>query len=443
MQGLAFLGRYEPARLLGEGGMGRVFLARDLQGGKPVVVKVMHEHIAADPKFRERFARETALMARLHHPNAVAFLGAGEDAKVGPFLVMEYVQGIPLDKVLTRTERFTPPRLHRLMAQLCGVLQAAHDERIVHCDLKPANLMVVDFDSPHEQLKVMDFGLARLSDSPAPGSRSQDAPAYAVGTPGYMSPEQVRGDPVDGRGDLYSVGVLLYRLLTGRLPFAGETTMEILMVQASSDPPSFTELGLADLIPAAVEDVVIACLSPDPRHRPQSARDLAEAYEDALARGYVDNPTPSRANLVLPSKAPPPLLQMADPNVIVEQLEAWMPEQIAVYKLQAFAQAVAGEVVESSPGFLRLRVGRPPPAPKKSGLFSLLGLARNPEPEAFCEIDVELRLRRRPTEPQGVLDLYVLLRPAGRNGRPVHPDYHARCTDIQRTLRSFLMCQTS
>ncbi len=444
MQGVVFLGRYEPVRLLGEGGMGRVYIARDLHGGKPVVVKVMHAHIAADPKFRDRFARETALMARLHHPNAVAFLGAGEDAQVGPFLVMEYVQGAPLDKVLARTERFSPPRLLRLIQQFCGVLQAAHNERIVHCDLKPANLMVVDFDSPSEKLKVMDFGLARLSDQPAAGD---DKPAYAVGTPGYMPPEQVRGDPVDHRGDLYSVGVILFRLLTGRLPYAGETTMEILMAQAAADPPTFTDLGLADVIPAAVEDLVLACLSPDPIHRPQSARELAEYYEAALAQEYSSPDPPAAAApaepapVQLPSKPPPPLLHAADPDVIVDQLEAWMPEQVAVYKLMGFADAVGAQVIESNPGLVRLLVGKGAGPAKKSGLFSLMGLNRKADPAALgCEIEIELRLRRKPAERQGLLEILVVLRPARRAVRG-HPAYQTRCADIQRTLRSFLMCQ--
>jgi serine/threonine-protein kinase len=442
-----FLGRYEPARLLGEGGMGRVYLARDLRGGRPAVVKVMHAHIAADPKFRERFHRETSLMARLRHPNAVAFLGADEDEVVGPFLVMEYVQGQGLDKILAREGRFRPPRLRRLFAQLCDVLAAAHAEKIVHCDLKPANLMVVDYDSPREQLKVMDFGLARLSEPPAANptnpARPQSAPSFAVGTAGYMPPEQVRGDPVDHRADVYSAGVILYRLLTGRPPFEGESPMAILMAQASQDPPSFTDLGLADLIPESVEDVVMACLAVDPAHRLQSARELGEVFESALALEYSGMfPVPA---LPAPQPTPPPLMQTAEPDLIVDQLEAWMPEQIAVYKLKGFAEAVGGEIVQSVPGFVRLRVGKPPAAAvKRSGIFSLLNLTRKPEPPSppACEIDIELGMRRGPAERPGLLQLTVMLRPVRRNSGPIHPDYHARCHSIQRTLRSFLMCKT-
>ena len=445
MQGLVFLGRYEPARLLGEGGMGCVYLARDLQGGKPVVVKVMHEHIAADPKFRERFFRETALMARLRHPNAVAFLGADEDSQVGPFIVMEYVQGQGLDKLLPRNGRFRPPRLRRLIAQLCDVLAVAHAEKIVHCDLKPANLMVVDFDSPREQLKVMDFGLARLSDQTTVAApQAEAAPAYAVGTPGYMPPEQVRGDTVDHRADLYSVGVILYRLLTGKMPFEGESTMAILMAQASQDPPTFTDLGLADVIPESIEEVVMACLTADPAQRIQSARELGDAFESALALEYsgICPVTPP----ILEKPSSKPLMQSAEPDLIIDEMEAWMPEQIAVYKLQAFADAIGGEVVQSSPGFVRLHVGKPspPPTSRKTGLFGLLNLSRKPEApaESNCEIDIELGMRHKPMERASVLQLTVMMRPVRRNGAPIHPDYRTKCNDIQRALRSYLMCKS-
>src|SRR5262249_60717767 len=126
MQERIFLGRYEPVRLLGEGGMGCVYLARDMQEKRAVVVKVMHAHLAANPQFRERFGRETALMARLRHPNAVALLDASPDDARGPFIVMEFVHGAPLDKILARHSTFTPPRLPRLANQLCDVLDAAH-----------------------------------------------------------------------------------------------------------------------------------------------------------------------------------------------------------------------------------------------------------------------------------------------------------------------------
>src|SRR5438445_1369110 len=205
MVGRIFLGRYEAIRLLGEGGMGRVYLAKQTDLGRQVVVKVMHDHVAADPKFRERFQRETLLMARFQHPYVVTLYDASLNDPQGPCIVMEYIRGITLEVLLQRNTRLTPGRAGRLLAQLCEALQAAHSEGIIHRDLKPANLMVVDPDTPYEKIKVMDFGLAKLVDGGRPLTRANDkkasdtGTAFAVGPPGYISREQVRGDELTHR----------------------------------------------------------------------------------------------------------------------------------------------------------------------------------------------------------------------------------------------------
>ena len=152
MVGRIFLGRYEATRLLGEGGMGRVYLARQIDLGRQVVVKVMHDHIAADPKFRERFQRETLMMARFQHPYVVTLYDASLNDPQGPCIIMEYVRGVPLDVLLHKNGRLTPQRVGRLVGLLCEALQAAHAEGIIHRDLKPANLMVVDADTPREKV---------------------------------------------------------------------------------------------------------------------------------------------------------------------------------------------------------------------------------------------------------------------------------------------------
>src|SRR5205085_4142838 len=147
----------------------------------------------------------------------------------GPCIIMEYIRGVTLDTLLHRNGRLNPARVSRLLGQLCEALQAAHSEGIVHRDLKPANLMVVDPDTPYEKIKVMDFGLAKLIDH-ANGigmmyRATETGLDFAVGTPGYISPEQVRGEEVDYRSDLYSVGVILFELLTGKLPFVRDEMM--------------------------------------------------------------------------------------------------------------------------------------------------------------------------------------------------------------------------
>src|SRR5437763_1875771 len=194
MLGRVFLGRYEATRILGEGGMGRVYLARQLDLGRQVVVKVMHDHVAQDPLFCERFQRETLLMARFQHHYAVTLYDASLNDPQGPCIVMEYIRGVTLDTLLQRNGRLSPTRVGRLLGQLCEVLQAAHAEGIVHRDLKPANLMVLDPDTPYDIIKVMDFGLAKLLGPKDPMKVTGSATDFAVGTPGYMCPEQARGE---------------------------------------------------------------------------------------------------------------------------------------------------------------------------------------------------------------------------------------------------------
>ena len=444
MVGRIFLGRYEATRLLGEGGMGRVYLARQIDLGRQVVIKVMHDHIAVDPKFRDRFQRETLLMARFQHPYAVTLYDASLNDPQGPCIVMEYIRGISLDALLAKNGRLSPARVGRLLGQLCEVLQAAHTEGIVHRDLKPANLMVVDPDTPYEKMKVMDFGLAKLVDPPSIKRVTDTGMDFAVGTPSYICPEQVRGEEMDHRGDLYSVGVILYELLTGRLPFSGPTTMDILLAHATEGPPLFADIGAANWVPTTIEAVVQACLAKDPGDRPQSARDLAERYETALAHEEAvrEVAVPEAANPeVEPAESAavptaPAVDEASDPNSVVHQLEAWMPEKIAAYKLRGFVSDVGGEVVESVPGLIRVRLGGPggayPPLPG-AGPLSWLGLGRR-----SGMVDLELRLQQPDPGRESKLQITVLMRPV--NGqRAEDPEWRARCDQVYCDLRAYLM----
>src|SRR5690349_2357161 len=303
MVGRVFLNRYEAIRLLGEGGMGRVYLAKQSDLGRQVVVKVMHDHIAADNKFRDRFQRETLLMARFQHPNAVTLYDASLNDPAGPCIVMEYVKGTNLEALLARNGRMSAPRVGRIITQLCEVLQAAHDEGMIHRDLKPANLMILDPDTPRERIKVMDFGLAKLVEEAYARKVTDTNIDFAVGTPGYICPEQVRGESMDHRGDIYSVGVMMYELLTGQLPFQGASSMDVLLAHATEAPPAFAELGLGGWVPRAIEELVHDCLAKDPDDRPQSTRDLADRFERGIAA----------AQAKADSRAPMPGLQDAPP----------------------------------------------------------------------------------------------------------------------------------
>jgi serine/threonine protein kinase len=478
--GRVFLGRYETIRLLGEGGMGRVYLAQQLDLGRQVVVKVMHDHIAQDPTFRERFSRETLLMARFQHPYAVTLYDASLNDPEGSCIVMEFIRGVTLDTILQRHGRLPPARVGRLLHQMCEVLQAAHAEGIVHRDLKPANLMVVDADSPYELLKVMDFGLAKLV---APGPLRHATVTnmdFAVGTPGYMCPEQAQGEEMDHRGDLYSVGILVYEMLTGKLPFSGASTMDVLLAQVTQPPPTFAAVGMRGLASPAIEQAVLRCLAKDPGQRPANARALAEMYDLALreepAASPLDQGTERNSRSFVPVKGrgtpqatpappqagPPPdshrspahtaemiapkgagleataVVPTPDALAVVHQLEAWMPERIAAYKLHGFVQDAGGEVAESCPGRIRVRLGG-----KESiyhipvrGAFSWLGLGRKGH-----GIDMELHLQRSDPSRENHLLITVHFRPPNRT-LGTDESWRDLCTRIFCDLRAYLMGQS-
>ena len=449
MTGRVFLGRYEARRLLGEGGMGRVYLARQLDLGRDVVVKVMHDHIATDEKFRDRFQRETLLMARFHHPGAVTLYDATLNDPNGPCIVMEYVKGVNLETLLAKNGRMNAPRVGRIIGELCEVLQAAHDEGIIHRDLKPANLMIIDPDTPRERIKVMDFGLAKLIEGEPVRKVTDTNVDFAVGTPGYICPEQVRGEEMDHRGDLYSVGVMMFELLSGRLPFSGGNSMDILLAHATEPPPTFAEIGLKGRIPREIEQLVYDCLAKDPDDRPQNARDLAERFDTALNRAQAQ--ADSKAIMpglsgermrvgglsavgTLPVAVAPVAVQSApsrEEAALPFHMEAWMPERIAIMKLRGFVHDAGGEVIESVPGLIRVRFGgRNSPT---GGPLSWLGLRRTSN-----IVDVELHMHHANPAQPNQLTVHALFHPS-------HPTLLAdrawrhRCTQIFVELRSYLM----
>jgi eukaryotic-like serine/threonine-protein kinase len=470
MLGRVFLGRYETVRLLGEGGMGRVYLAEQKDLGRQVVVKVMHDHIAADPKFRERFARETLLMARFQHPYAVALIDASTNDPAGPCIVMEYLRGTGLDVILHKHGRLNPARVGRLLGQFCEVLQAAHDAGIIHRDLKPANLMIVDPDTSHEIVKVMDFGLAKLL-APDAMKVTETNTEFAVGTPGYMCPEQARGEDMDQRGDLYSAGVILYEMLTGRLPFAGKSTMEMLLAHATEQAPTFAAVGAGGCVSFAVERLVHDCLAKDPAERPKSAREVAERYQAALngtasgATHMTVRATPRPPGVPRPSavggavNVPPRLMPSGrvpiqpspdagpvesatplpeDPLAVVRHMDAWMPERIAAYKVRGFIDDAGGDVVESVPGRIRVRLGGKGcvyAAPKRPNSLSWLGLNRKTN-----TFEMEMRLQRGESQREGQLRIMLLLRPPSVD-LATEDVWQKLCAQIFCDLRAYLMGQ--
>ncbi|MFL5950234.1 MAG: serine/threonine-protein kinase [Gaiellaceae bacterium] len=269
-------GRYVLERELGHGGMAAVYLARDEELGRHVAVKVLPAHLANDEAFRARFVREARLAGRLSHPNIVRVYDAGE-TEARPYIVMEYVPG----SSLATTERLSADRVVELGRQACAGLQHAHDAGLVHRDIKPANLLLRD----DGVLKIADFGIARAAES----TRHTQA-GTLLGTAAYLAPEQIAGEDATAATDVYSLGAVLYELLTGRPPYAFASLGELAALQG--DGAIEPVCDVVPDVPRAVEAAVMHALARDPRFRTASAADLG--HELAAGVEAATRPLPAR-----------------------------------------------------------------------------------------------------------------------------------------------------
>src|SRR5580693_3443535 len=298
------LGLYEIQSSLGAGGMGEVYRATDTKLGRDVALKVLPAEMAHDAERLGRFRREAKTLAQLDHPNIVTIYSVEESNGVH-FLTMQLVEGQPLDRLIC-AGGLPLDQIIEIASALGDALAAAHEKGIVHRDLKPANVMV----SNEGRVKVLDFGLAKdiraanLSDATMT-SDSRTQIGVVMGTPAYMSPEQTSGRPLDHRTDIFSLGVLLHEMATGRRPFEGTSSAELVSAILRDTPPSVTD-ARPDL-PSDLARIVRRCLEKDPRHRVQTARDVSNEFRD-LARTTRQTPphtSPARVGVAADSGATP------------------------------------------------------------------------------------------------------------------------------------------
>jgi serine/threonine-protein kinase len=274
--------RYEIGGVLGRGGMAEVHRGRDLRLGREVAVKVLRHDLARDPSFQVRFRREAQASASLNHPAIVAVYDTGEDRTANgatPYIVMEYVEGETLRDVIRREGQLSPERAMTLSADVCGALDFSHRNGIVHRDVKPGNVMI----TPEGAVKVMDFGIARaVSDSAA----TMTSTAAVIGTAQYLSPEQARGEGVDARSDVYSVGCMLFELVTGAPPFTGDSPVAVAYQHVREDPrlPS----SINPRVPPELDAIVLKAMSKNPANRYQSAAEMRNDLLRALAGQRVE-----------------------------------------------------------------------------------------------------------------------------------------------------------
>jgi serine/threonine protein kinase len=292
-------GRYVVSGQLGRGGMAEVHLAHDLRLDRQVAVKVLRPDIALDPTYLARFRREALSAASLNHPSVVAVFDSGEDTAAGrllPYLVMEYVRGPTLAELLRDGTPRPVAEALRLTRSVLDALAHAHAHGIVHRDIKPANVMLDEYGL----VKVMDFGIARpMNTTGATLTQS----AMVIGTAEYLSPEQAKGLAVDARADLYSTGVLLYELLTGRPPFVGDTPLQVAWqhLQATPEPPSVHVPELDQ----ACDRLVLRALAKDRDERFAGAAEMRAALDEALrSLEAAPAPTPTAVDDGTPAGSP-------------------------------------------------------------------------------------------------------------------------------------------
>lgn len=280
-------GRYAVRDLIAVSAMSRVYKVTQLRSGQQYALKILAAR-TADPDSRdqhvarERFVREATTLARLSHPNIISLADYGM-VEGRPYMVMQFLDGQTLQQLL-RDRTPSPRQALRLCDHLCDALEAAHSQGVVHRDIKPSNVFVLDPDSHEPRVLLFDFGIAKEVDESA-DLTGVDA---VVGTVWYMAPEQALGDPVDGRTDIYTLGVLLYRLLMGRTPFGHHRGVSVLVAHISESPPGFDTFDTAPDLPPVLEWTVRRCLEKQPAQRFRDVHELRKAL--AVCRLALDEP---------------------------------------------------------------------------------------------------------------------------------------------------------
>jgi len=332
--GTVLAGRYKILERTTSGSMGVVYRAERLELKRALAIKFLNEGYAASEDGLRRFEVEARAMSRLEHPNCVPVIDFGVD-QGAPYLVMDFIKGCTLGQLLTTEWRLAPPRAVAIMRQVAAGLAHAHAQRIIHRDVKPANILVSPVEGHGEHARIVDFGLAKLRDE---GSFTT---GIAVGTPSYMSPEQTVGEKADERADVYACGVILYELLTGVKPFQADTPFEVMRMHREATPLPLATAAAGVAISPALEAVVMRALAKPREHRFQSMSELRAAPSPDAADG---EPTPPPPRGGAPVDAAP-----ADPDAPFSAAQ--------ITKLQALAES--GDLRGAIAGLEALRRAQP------------------------------------------------------------------------------------
>jgi len=303
-------GQFRIVEKIGKGGMGAVYKAEQPDMNRYVAIKILHSRYLSRSDLVSRFRREARAMSQLSHPNTARVFLYGQLDDGACYFVMEYLAGQNLAQIVRAEGAMKPRRAIRIMTQVCSALEEAHQAGIVHRDLKPENIFVTSQGGIRDFPKVLDFGLAKVTERQMrPGSMVLTQQGMVFGTPEFMSPEQAHGKTLDARSDIYSLGIILYELLTGKLPFDAKQPIEYIQLHVNATPIPLSERRPGATFPPGLENVVMKALAKKPEDRFASAAEFAAALESVLQAdigegGPISLPTPIPAAPSLQAAAP-------------------------------------------------------------------------------------------------------------------------------------------
>jgi len=431
-------GNFRIERLIGSGATGNVYQAEQLSLGKAVAVKVLHPHLMHDDKLVRRFQREAKSASRLNHPNSVQIIESGEDGRGLLFIAMELLSGRDLAQVIRDEFPLPVPRMVHIMSQVFAALDEAHAHGLIHRDLKPSNIMLIERRDEPDFVKVCDYGIAKAvtEDSLAADSQMLTVQGLVCGTPEYMSPEQARGEPLDGRTDIYSAAVILYQMTTGDVPFRAATPIGIVSRHLSEEPDLPSSRRGDGAIPRDLDDLILRGLAKSRELRPATAAIFREELHRVLTEGLAwrafanaqtlslgPGGTATRTNRPITPSATPvmplPQTRMSKKPLVIGLGGAAVVLLIAV----AVSRRLAGPPTAAGPGVAQL-------APSQAVAAAAPAVAGEPAPGAAPTTASTTASTTTPTvaadrppaaEPAGTRERAARRRTTARPvGRPAH-----------------------